>query len=130
MQANPQPRIDTMVTDPASGTQQRRSDYSGTAWFGGGGKVRGEVREEARFFLPDSLPYWRRRLDDAVAACSVALQAQTGHPNTITDPHVEWVPDPRNDDIAWLQLTFGVDCRDPVAVSYRVTAVCNPKAIG
>jgi hypothetical protein len=128
-QARPQPRIDTLVNDPATGAERRRSDYTGTVWFGAGGMVRGAVREDARFFLPDSLPYWRARLDDAVAACSVAIQVQTGYPNSIVDPHVAWVPDPRNDDLAWLELTFSVEGRDPLAVSYRVTAVCNPTAV-
>jgi hypothetical protein len=125
----PQPRVDTLVMDPASGSQRRRSDYSGTAWFASGGMIRGEVREGARFVLPDSLPYWRARLDDAVVACSVALQVQTGYPNTIVDPHAEWVPDPRDDDLAWLQLSFDVEGRDPLGVSYRVTALCAPGAI-
>jgi hypothetical protein len=129
-QSRPQPRIDTLVTDPASGAERRRSDYSGSAWFGtGGGPVRGAVREEARFFLPDSLPYWRARLDDAVAACSVALQVQSGYPNSLSDPHAQWVADPRNDDIAWLELTFSLDAREPLAVSYRVTVLTDPAAI-
>jgi hypothetical protein len=128
-QLKPQPRVDTLVVDPASGAQRRRSDYHGTAWFGQGGPVRGGVREEARFFLPDSLPYWRARLHDAVVACSVALQGQSGDPNMLSDPHSQWVEDPRADGLAWLQLTFTVEGRDPLAVSYRVVAVCDPEAV-
>jgi hypothetical protein len=118
-----------LVTDPATGAQRRRSDYTGTVWFGGAGKIRVAVREDARLFLPDSLPYWRSRLDDAAVTCSVALQLQTGYPNAITDPHASWVPDPRNDDLAWLQMAFSVEGRDPLAVSYRVVAMCDPDAI-
>ena len=128
-QLNPQPRVDTIVADPTSGAQRRRSDYSGTAWFGVGGPVRGAISEEARFFLPDSLPYWRARLHDAVVQCSVALQVQSGHPNVVSDPHTQWVEDPRADGLAWLQLTFSVEGRDPLAISYRVVALCDPEAV-
>jgi len=124
---NPQPRVDTLVVDPASGVQRRRSDYRGTAWFGRGAGLR--LREDARFFLPDSLPYWRARLHDAVAACSVSLQAAAGHPNMVSDPHTEWVEDPRADGLAWLQLTFSVEGGDPLAISYAVVAVCDPQAV-
>jgi hypothetical protein len=30
-----QPRIDMLVTDPATGEQRRRTEYNGTIWFGG-----------------------------------------------------------------------------------------------
>jgi hypothetical protein len=39
------------------------------------------------------------------------------------------VPDPRVDGVAWIELSFSVDGRDPVAVSYRVVAVCHPEAV-
>jgi hypothetical protein len=128
-QLNAQPRVDTLVVDPASGAQRRRSDYRGTAWFTQGGPIRGGVREEARFFLPDSLPYWRARLHDAVVACSVSLQVQSGDPNMVSDPHAAWVEDPRADGLAWLQLTFSVEGRDPLAISYSVVALCDPEAV-
>jgi hypothetical protein len=128
-QVTAQPRVDTLVADPASGGQRRRSDYRGTAWFGEGGRVRGAVQEEARLFLPDSLPYWRARLHDAVVACSVSLQAQSGYPNLVSDPHAAWVEDPRADGLAWLQLTFNVEGRDPLAVSYEVVALTSSEAV-
>ena len=31
----PNPRIDTLVVDAASGLQRRRTEYTGTVWFGG-----------------------------------------------------------------------------------------------
>ena len=128
-QVGSQPRVDTLVSDPASGAQRRRSDYHGTAWFGQGGPIRPPVQEEARFFLPDSLPYWRARLHDAVVACSVSIQAQSGETNRVSDPHAAWVEDPRADGLAWLHLSFTVEGRDPLAVSYRVVAVCDPEAV-
>ena len=128
-QLTPQPRIDTVVSDPASGAQRRRSDYHGTALFAGRGMVRADIQEEVRFFLPDSLPYWRGRLDDGVLACSVSLQVQSGYPNSVTGPHAAWVPDPRVDGVAWIELSFDVDARDPLAVAYRVVALCKPEAV-
>jgi hypothetical protein len=127
--ARPQPRIDTIVKDPASGAERRRSDYAGSVWFTRGGKTGGDIQEEARFFLPDSLPYWRARLGDAAASCSVALQVQSGQPNSVLDPHVDWVDDPRDDDLSWLEISFAVDGRDPLVVSYRVVALCDPTAV-
>ena len=127
-QATHQPRVDTVVADPVTGAQRRRGDYHGTVWFGGG-RTRGEIAEDAAFFLPDSLPYWRNRLDDALLSCSVALQVQSGYPNRIDDPHAAWVPDPRVDGLAWIQLSFAVEGRDPLAVSYRVVALCSPEAV-
>jgi hypothetical protein len=82
----PQPRIDTLVIDAATGTQRRRTEYSGTVWFGGRPQVTsyGTITTtrhaviESPFFLPDSLPYRPDPLDDAVVVRSPS-RGETGH---------------------------------------------------
>jgi hypothetical protein len=133
----PQPRIDTLVTDAVTGMQRRRTDYTGTVWFGGRPQLtsvgtmsvaRG-ARVETPFFLPDSLPYRPDPLEDAVVACSVALQGAEAEAHQILDYKAGLVPDPRNAAVCWMQLQVIAAGRAPIAVSYRVVAVVALNAI-
>jgi len=133
----PQPRIDTLVTDAATGTQRRRTEYTGTAWFGGRPQVTGfgsitlaQVAVLDRpFFLPDSLPYRPDPLDDALVVCSVAIQGSMDEPHHVLDGRAGLVSDPRNAAVSWIQLQVIARARTPFAVSYRVTGVVALNAL-
>ena len=123
----PQPRVDTLVTDAATGEQRRQTEYSGTVWLGGrpqmtgfGSVSRGGLASiESPFVLPDSLPYVASRTADAVVACTIASQSATAAPQ-IADYRAGLVPDPRGGDLAWLQLQIVAVAQVPLGVSYRV----------
>jgi hypothetical protein len=127
----PQPRIDTLVTDAATGLQRRRTEYAGTVWFGGRPQVTGfgtvtrtsMAGIESPFFLPDSLPYRPDPLEDAVVACTVAIQGAEEGTHQVLDCRAGLVPDPRNPAVCWMQLQVVARSMVPLAVSYRVVAV-------
>jgi hypothetical protein len=133
----PQPRIDTFVRDAATGAERRRTEYSGTVWFGGppdtGGRIVGFVstflRDATPVFLPDSLPYRRDALSDALVSCTAAVQGSTAETNFVTAAGAAWADDPRGGDLAWLQLTLDVYGKEPLGVAYRVVALCDPEAV-
>jgi hypothetical protein len=132
-----QPRIDTLVTDAATGAQRRRTEYTGTVWFGGRPKVTGygtvsrtqATVIERPFFLPDSLPYRPDPLEDALVVCSVALQGSEDESHQILDYRASLVADPRNAAVSWIQLQVMARAHTPLAVSYRVTAVVALNAL-
>ena len=127
----PQPRIDTLVVDAVSGTQRRRTEYSGTVWFGGRPQVTGYgtvthtafASIESPFFLPDSLPYRPDPLADALVTCAVAIQGAEDRSHQILDYRAGLVADPRNPAVCWIQLQVIARAVVPLAVSYRVNAV-------
>ncbi|MEW6224410.1 MAG: hypothetical protein AB1627_07245 [Chloroflexota bacterium] len=133
----PQPRIDTLVTDAATGLQRRRTEYTGTVWFGGRPQVTsyGTITRtafasiESPFFLPDSLPYRPDPLEDAQIVVSVAIQGAEDRAHQILDYRAGLVPDPRNPAVCWVQLQVIARSMVPLAVSYRVDAVVAMNAI-
>lgn len=133
----PQPRIDTLVIDAATGLQRRRTEYSGTVWFGGRPQVTsyGTITRtafasiESPFFLPDSLPYRPDPLEDAQIVVSVAIQGAEDRAHQILDYRAGLVPDPRNPAVCWVQLQVIARSMVPLAVSYRVDAVVAMNAI-
>ncbi len=132
-----QPRIDTLVTDAATGLQRRHSVYSGTVWFGGRPEIRsyGVVSNarhaviETPFFLPDSLPYRPDPLEDARVAVTVAIQSGEDEAVRILDCRAGLAPDPRNPAVCWIQLQVIARSMVPLAVSYRVDALVAMNAI-
>ena len=133
----PQPRIDTLVTDAATGLQRRRTEYPGTVWFGGRPQVTsyGTITRtafasiESPFFLPDSLPYRPDPLEDARIVVSVAIQGAEDRAHQILDYRAGLVPDPRNPAVCWMQLQVIARSMVPLAVSYRVDALVAMNAI-
>jgi hypothetical protein len=133
----PQPRLDTLVTDAVTGMQRRRTEYTGTVWFGGRPQLTSfgtvamtrSARIESPFFLPDSLPYRPDPLEDAVVVCTVALQGAEAEAHQILEARAGLVPDPRNPAVCWIQLQVIAVARAPVAVTYRVDAVVALNAI-
>ena len=131
----PQPRIDLLVDD-VSGTRRRRTEYSGTVWFGGrpqdighGAMIvsRGAARIDTPFFLPDSLPYRADALTDATLAVTVAVESFNDYASLI-DKAATFVLDPRGAP-CWVQLQIVASSRIPLGVSYRVIATTAPDAV-
>jgi hypothetical protein len=133
----PQPRIDTLVTEAGSGLQRRRTEYSGTVWFGGRPQVTsyGMVSQssiasiESPFFLPDSLPYRPDPLEDAQVVCVVAIQGANEGAGHILAYRAGLVPDPRNAAVCWIQVQISARARVPLAIAYRVDALVAMNAI-
>jgi hypothetical protein len=120
-----QPRIDTLVIDAASGSQRRRTEYTGTVWFGGRANVAGATvvrlaKIESPFFLPDSLPYRPDPLNDAQVVASVAVQGASDGEHQVAEARAALVADPRNPVVCWVQLQVVGRAAVPLAVSYRV----------
>ena len=131
----PQPRIDTLVDDPAGG-RRRRTEYSGVAWFGGrpqaiaaGALVvsRGSARIESPFFLPDSLPYRPEHLADATLSVTVAITSLSEYVSMF-DTVANFVADPSGAP-TWVQVQVLASARVPVALSYRVVALTALEAV-
>jgi hypothetical protein len=137
IQVVPQPRIDTLVTDAATGAQRRRTEYTGTVWFGGRPQLTGfgsitttrGARIESPFFLPDSLPYRPDPLEDALVVCNVSIQGAEAEAHQVLEARAGLAPDPRNPAVCWMQLQVIAVARVPMAVSYRVDAVVAHNAI-
>jgi hypothetical protein len=133
----PQPRIDTLVTDAATGATLRRTEYRGTAWYGkrpevGSVAVSSTMRTaqvDAPFYLPDSLPYRADLTATAIIAVSVAIQAAADETHYVIDYRGLLGPDPRNPQVAWAQLQLLAFTRTPTAVNYRVDVLVPPDAV-
>jgi hypothetical protein len=133
----PQARIDTLVTDAATGSAGRRTEYTGVAWFGGkpqllswGVAASGRpARFDAPFFLPDSLPYATSAIASALVACSVAIRSTPGDSHHLLEARAGLVADPRNPAVAWVQLQLVGAAQTPTAVGYRVDVIVSPEAV-
>jgi hypothetical protein len=139
IELQPQPRVDTRVTDAATGEERRRTEYIGTAWIGGRAEMVGSMMrrigppgiatptKDAAFFVPDSLRYRREALDGAQLSVSATLQA-SGDPAAIIGAWASFVDDPSGAP-AWVQLHLSCFAGWPLAVSYRVVALTPTDAV-
>jgi hypothetical protein len=133
----PQPRIDTLVTDAVTGAAVRRTEYRGTAWYGSRPNVgsvmvtttMGTARIETPFFLPDSLPYRADLAGSAVIVVSVAVQSAADETHQLIDYRATLEPDPRNPQVAWVRLELRAFTWTPTAVSYAVDVLVSPEAV-
>jgi hypothetical protein len=133
----PQPRIDTLVADPVTGGELRRTEYSGTAWYGAppdtGGRivsfVTRSVRDATPVFLPDSLPYRQGALGNATVSCNAAVQASNNETHLVTNAQAGFVDDPRGGETAWLQLLLDIYGHEPLGIAYRVVVLCDRAAV-
>ncbi|SEH83131.1 hypothetical protein SAMN04489835_4652 [Mycolicibacterium rutilum] len=140
VEVEPQPRIDTLVTRP-DGSQARRTEYVGTAWFDGKPIVSGLTLRRApnapkgirvpnfstAFFVPDSLPYQRAALSDASLSVSVLLQA-SGETGAIVDASATFTDDPSGAP-TWIQVHVHGHLAWPAGVGYRIVALTSPDAV-
>ncbi len=134
---DPQPRIDTLVTDAVSGMQRRRTEYSGAAWFGEKPQLTGfgmvsrtqPVKVDEPFFLPDSLPYRSDMAGSAVLAVSVGVQSAPNESHEVMECRAVLIPDPRNPAVSWIQVQLLARIHTPTAISYRVAVLVPPEAV-
>ncbi len=156
-----QPRIDTLVRLPR-GDDARCTEYAGTVWFNGkpvvhkrplappgssifsfssfrwlhnapSGEVEADV--DASFFVPDSLPYSRAALGDAILSVSVLLRGSGTHAVTtpshplgvIIDAAASFTDDPSGSP-TWIQLHVRGHVGWPAGVGYRIVALTRPEA--
>ena len=91
--------------------------------------TRSFVRDARPFYLPDSHPYERALLADAVVSCSVAIQAHSGEASFVNAAQASFADDPRGGDRCWVALQIDVYGQEPLAVAYRVVALCDPAAV-
>ena len=141
VELEPQPRIDTMVRLPDGG-EARRTEYVGAAWFDGKPVLSGLTLHrspnaprglrrsafEAAFFVPDSLPYDRGALGNAVLSASVTLRGTGGESNAIVNAGATFVDDPSGAP-TWIQLTLQANLGWPAGVDYRIVAITPPAAV-
>ncbi len=77
----PAHRIDTLVADPVTGEERRRTDYAGTVWYDGGPQMggavvsRGRAQISASFRLPDSHVYNAETAADAQLQATASVQS-------------------------------------------------------
>lgn len=141
VELEPQPRIDTIVRLPDGG-EARRTEYVGTAWFDGKPLINGLTLQrsphaprgfrrtsfEATFFVPDSLPYDRGALGDAVLSASVVLRGSGGELSAIVDATAAFADDPSGSP-TWIQLALRANIGWPAGIGYRVVALTPPDAV-
>ena len=134
----PAQRVDSIVTDPDSGEQRRRTDYAGTVWYGGRPQLVGRhplpgdiaAQISSSFWLPDSHAY------DAAAGESVQIQAtasvQGGLATTaggnllILDVSASLAANPQDSGTALVYVTVNAAASLPFGVAYRVIVICAP----
>ena len=99
IEAEPQPRIDTLIRLPDGG-EARRTEYVGTAWFDGKPIVSGLMLRRSpnaprgirvpnfstSFFVPDSLAYDRAGLGGATLSYRWSCRRQATRVRSSTPP--------------------------------------------
>jgi hypothetical protein len=136
----PAERIDTLVADPDSGEQRRRTDYAGTVWYGGRPQLVGShplpgthAQISASFWLPDSHAYAAGGADgvqvQATAAVQGGLATSTGGDLMVLDAGAALGADPQNSSTMLVYLTVNAVASLPFGVTYRVTVVCAPEML-
>jgi hypothetical protein len=135
-------RVDSVVTDPDSGEQRRRTDHAGTVWYGGRPQFRagrhplpGDTAAQinSSFWLPDSHVY------DGAAGESIQMQAtasvQGGLATTaggnflILDVSASLGADPHGSGTTLVYVTVNAAASLPFGVAYRVIVICSPEML-
>jgi hypothetical protein len=132
----PAPRIDTGVTDSASGDPRHRTDYAGTVWYGGrpqmtGGMVIGGggiAQITTPFWLPDSHMYEPGAAGDAQIQASGAVQS-AARDSQILEVSAALGEEPQGSGGLLLFLAVTAVASLPLGVAYRVTVVCPREAM-
>ena len=137
----PAQRIDTLVADPDSREQRCRTDYAGTAWYGGRPHMVGRyplpgdvaAQISSPFWLPDSLSYEPGAVGGAQVQATAAVQGglATGSGGNFEILDVMAALGEHPEAGGALRLYVGVTAVAslPFAVAYRVTVVCAPEMV-
>jgi hypothetical protein len=134
----PAQRLDTLVTDPPTGSERQRTDYAGTAWYGGRPEFLGNhpvpgrsCQLTAPFWLPDSHAYEPGAADQAIIQASAAVrggQATSAGGNLhVLDVTAALGEDPQRGRAWFVFVTVAAVATLPFGVAYRVT-VLSPSA--
>ena len=129
-------RLDTVVTDPQTGEQRRRTDYSGTVWYGGrpqmtGGMVIGGggiAQITTPFWLPDSHKYGPEAAAAAQIQAGAAVQS-AARDGQILDVNAGLGEDPQGGGALLAYVGVTAVASLPLGVAYRVTVICAPEAL-
>jgi hypothetical protein len=132
----PAQRLDTVVTDPVSGAQRRRTDYAGTVWYGGRPQMTagvvmsqgGAAQITTPFWLPDSHAYEPGAAGDALIQASAAIQSTTQY-GQILEVGAALGEDPQNSGALLVYVTVTAAAQVPLGVAYRVTVICGSEAL-
>jgi hypothetical protein len=132
----PAQRIDTLVADPETGEQRRRTDYSGTVWYGGrpqmtGGMVMGGgglAQITTPFWVPDSHKYGPGAATTVQIQASAAVQS-AARDGQILDVSAGLGEDPQDGGALLAYVAITAVASLPLGVAYRVTVICAPEAL-
>jgi hypothetical protein len=140
----PQPRIDVLVTDFETEERRLRTDYAGVAYIGdepdpetglmGGAYAKRTV--DTRLFLPDTHWYDADQLESVEVQVTAGVlqvaptdRGTQGLLGALTAPEVEFYEHPEGAEGVGVCLWVRGEILSNVAVSYRITVVCDPVAV-
>jgi len=135
-------RVDSLVTDPASGELRRRTDYAGTVWYGGRPQLHagrhplpGDTAAQigSSFWLPDSHVYVAAAAESVQVQATASVQgglATSGGGNLlILDVGAGLDANPHDSGTTLVYVTVNAAASLPFGVAYRVIAICAPEAV-
>lgn len=134
----PAQRLDTLVADPVSGEQRRRTDYAGTVWYGARPQMgrplpAGSAEITSSFWVPDSHMYEPGAAADAQVQASAAVQSawihSTGGGLQILETSAALGEYPQSNGGLRVFVAMAVAAELPLGVAYRVTVICAPETL-
>ena len=131
----PAQRIDTVVADPVTGDQRRRTDYAGTVWYGDRPQITGAMVMSRGATAQITTPFWLldSHVYEAGATGNAQIQASAAVQGTSEPTSSKWAPGwartPRTAARCWVYVAVTAVANLPLGVAYRVTVICGPDAI-
>jgi hypothetical protein len=132
----PAQRIDTLVADPETGEQRRRTDYSGTVWYGGRPQITGGMVISSGRIAQITTPFWvpDSHMYEPGAAGAVQIQASAAVQSAARDAQITEVSaglgeDPQNSGALLAYVGVTAVASVPLGVAYRVTVMCASDAV-
>ncbi len=124
------PRHDLSVAG-ADGQPLRHTIYSGRLHFGppaSRGTMTSRMDFSGAVFLPDGLPYVAAHLGGAALSGDFWVASVSDH-LYIPSASAQFVGDPRDPELVWVQLALTVQGYSGSAIGYRVAASVAPEAV-
>ena len=124
------PRHDLLVTG-ADGRPLRHTIYSGRLHFGppaSRGTMMARMDFSGSLFLPDGLPYVATQLGGAALSGDFWV-ASVGEYLYVPSAMAQFVADPRDPELTWIQLALSTQGYSGCVIGYRVTATVTPDAV-
>jgi len=123
-------RHDHLVTG-VDGRPLRHTIYSGRLHFGppaSRGTMTARMDFSGWLFLPDGLPYVASQLAGAVLSADFWV-ASVGEHLYVPSATAQFVADPRDPELTWIQLAITTQGYSGSVIGYRVTASVAPEAV-